>query len=209
MKKKMFFLVLLTLIVFLPKNVKAYCSDAEMVRLQKLASNVNVTYIYNEKTDSFDIIITNLKKDLIIKDFYTDKTYNTDKELIIKNEGSGTHKYNIYAKNKICTTDILTTKYINTPYYNVYSSYGECDKYKNMSYCQKWLNSELSYDVWKKKIKEYNSKEQIIEKENVVYNKYFQLIANIYIKYYYIILPSIITVLAIIIYIKNKKEKLV
>ena len=65
MKKKLFFLVLLTLIVFLPKNVKAYCSDAEMVRLQKLASNVNVTYIYNAYGKVQSKVNSNLTSDYI------------------------------------------------------------------------------------------------------------------------------------------------
>lgn len=211
MKKKIIFLVLLTLIVFLPKNVKADCSDAEIIRLQKLANNVNINYTYNSKTDSFDIIITNLKKDLILKDYYTHKTYNIDKEIILRNETSGEHKYYIYAKNKTCDKDALITKHISIPFYNDFSNYSECDKYENKTYCQKWLKSPLTYEMWKNKIKEYNSKEQIIEnkKEISEFDKYLEIIKNVYVKYYYIILPSIITVLAIIIYIKNKKESLI
>ena len=70
--KKYIFLTLLFL-VLLPNMVRAYCSDSDTVRLQNIANNVTVSYIYNDSTGRFTITFSNLRKDLILVDFLNNK----------------------------------------------------------------------------------------------------------------------------------------
>lgn len=211
MKKKLFFLVLLTLIVFLPKNVKADCTDAEMVRLQKLANNVNVNYTYNEKTNNFEIVITNLKKELRIEYINTLKKYISEGEIKISKPYSGTHTFLIYSNNKKCFGEFLTTKYVELPFLNPYADEKICKGIESYVYCKKWNNINDNKEIYYKKILEYKKKisenkikKDVQDDENFI----IKYIKEKYVEYYYIILPVIISLLSVIIYIKNKKESL-
>lgn len=216
MKKKICFFLLLFLIVVSPKKIYAYyCSDDEMIRLQKLAQNVKISYIYNEQNNKFTIIITNLKKDLKIKYLNYGKIYSTDKEISIENSSSGKHSFMIYS-NVDCSKEYIMTKYIDIPYYNFYYKSSYCEKIENYIYCSKWLNKNINITELIEKTTEYkkeinNKKQEEIKKnkqDNTLYNIFYK-IKDIYIEKYYIILPVIISVLCLIIYIKNKKNDLV
>lgn len=213
MKKNICFCLLLILIVLSPKHIKASCSDSEIIRLQKLASNVNITYTANENTQKFDIIITNLKNDLVLKDVYSNKIYNTNREVIIKNAGSGQYTFMIYANTK-CSNDYIKTKYIQLPYYNMYYNSQYCNGISEYAYCSKWLNKNIDVSLIIEKTNLYKEKKQSganVEKNNeksmvyVIVNK----IQQIYKDNYLIILPTIIIILCLIVYVKNKKERIV
>ena len=211
MKKNICFCLLLILIVLSPKHIKASCSDSEIIRLQKLASNVNITYTANENTQKFDIIITNLKNDLVLKDVYSNKNYNTNREVKIKNASSGAHRFLIYAKDKECTSDILKEKYIKLPFYNSYYKRSECKGIENYVYCSKWMDVNLDQSVYEQKINEHLNnmkKNEVTIRENNG-SGLLKKIAEIYTKYYYIIIPTAILIMCIAIYKINKKEKLV
>lgn len=213
MEKKIWFSVLFALIVFLPQNIKASCSDAEIVRLQKLANNVNINYTYDEKSQKFNIVITNLKNDLVLKDIYTGKTYVTNEEVIIKNENSGRYTFMIYA-NTNCSKEYIITKYIEMPYYNIYFNSAQCKGIENFYYCSKWMNSTIDVSDFIEKTSTYkekinNLKEENSEKNTSFLNKIFNKIKDTYVKNYSLILPIVIVILCLIIYIKNKKNNIV
>lgn len=210
--KKILFLTLLFL-VFLPSSVKGDCDDSEEIRLQKLARNVMVSYVYKENNDTFTVTLSNLNKDLEVLEVDEMKRYNVIGDLNINNQLSGRHSYIIYSKNPECSTDELVTKYVSLPYRNPYYSSEECKGMENYSYCSKWINNSLSYDIWHAKITEYKKK---TEKNNVekkhsesTLSILFGKFKKLYSEYYYIILPVIILTLVIMIAIKNKKDSLV
>lgn len=211
---KRYFLIFIMLFLFiLPGKVNALCSDAEIIRLQNIAKNVQYSYEYDYNKNKFIIIFNNLSKEIVLEDVSNKKRYNTNDEIKINDVNSGMHRYSIYAENKKCTNELLISKYITLPYYNVYYNLEFCKGIEEYSYCNKWLNNQISYDVWYSKVSEYkesknDKKINKIEKETII-DKITNLIANIYINYYYIILPVIITVLCIIIYIKNKQNDLI
>lgn len=208
MRKNISYFVILFLIVLVPLKVNAVCSDEEIVRLQKIANNVNVSYQYNKETEKFDIYISNLKKSLILEDKINQKKYNIDGEVVIKKQNSGIYKYYIYSANDNCNVGLLIMKYFNIPYYNEFYQREECKIEQNNSYCNKWLSNNITYDEWKNKIKESKIEDEEL-KEKVKYNNLENYILKFYFKYYYILLPLAIMVLSIVIYIKNKKEKIV
>ena len=206
--KKTFF----TIVVFLSFiiNVNALCNEEEKIRLSKIANNIASNYEYDENTKTFSITFTNVTKEIVITNLTTKKMYNEDIEFTINNLKSGTYKFNITSSDINCTGETLITKYINLPYYNKYYESNECRGIEEHSYCQKWVKAEIKEETFKKKVEEYKEslkKENINETiEETTLDKIKKVILNIYVNYYYIILPLIITILCIIIYIKDKSD---
>lgn len=209
--KKIIFVLFLSIAMI--SSVKAYCSDEEVIRLSNLAKNVNASYMYDENTKRFQITFTNTTDDIAIFDFSSNKYYSSYPEITIKNFKSGKYKFYIYAKDKNCYEEELTSKYIELPFYNQYYDSIECQKFREYSYCNKWLQSNLSYDIWKQKIDEYNNiKEENIKEETIpksVLDIIREMIIELYVNYYYIFLPLIISSLCLIIYLKDKSEQII
>lgn len=209
--KKLFLALILSF--FMISNVKAECSDEEIIRLSKIANNVTTSYEYDENTKKFKIIFTNVTKELFVTNSANNRNYNEDIELTISNLKSGDYKFNISASDKNCYNDTFVTKYIKLPYYNKYYESEECKGITNYSYCSKWVQEEISYDIFVKKINEY--KESLIPEEKkeevkeTTLDKVREVIKDIYVNYYYIILPLIITILCVIIYFKDKKDQII
>ena len=211
MKKIIYFTVLLFL-VLIPKDiVKANCDDSEIVKLQKIANNVNISYTFDEKKKTFDIFISNLKKDIELKDIYNDRIYNSNNEVHIENFNSGRYIFKLYPKNKECSEYEITSKTISIPFYNSYYEKEDCKGFENNYYCLKWLKSDVDYNEWKANVSKYE-KEEVVEKEtvnNTTVYKLYRKVQEFYSKYYFIILPIIIISLLIAIYVNNKKNSLV
>lgn len=213
MKRKLYFFLMLFLITIIPRNVKATCSDSETIRLSKLAQNVKFAYVYNEKNKTFTITVTNLKKDLKIEYVNENKKYNTEKEVNIYNSNSGKHTFMIYA-NTNCSKEYILTKNIELPYYNELYKSKICSDIKNFKYCQKWNKVAIDASFAYEKINEYkeNNLKKEVKKEEIKKTDFEKIIDNIkkiYVDNYYIILPITISILCLIIYVKNKKESLV
>lgn len=209
---KKFFWILFLFIIML-STVKAHCNNEEIIRLTNLAKNVNVSYTYDENKKNFQINFANVSDDIIILEVSNNKYYSSYPEITIGNYKSGKYKFSIYAKDRNCFEEELVSKYIELPFYNKYHNYIECQNYKEYSYCNKWLKSELSYEIWKQKVDEYNNikkepeKEKTTKKNNLETIK--EMIIKLYIKHYYIILPIIILSLCLIIYFKDKSEQII
>lgn len=214
MKKNTYFFLLMFLLVFMPLKVNAFCDDSESIRMSKLAQNLKFSYTYNETTKKFTITVANMKKDLIVEYLNTGKRYSGNKELNFYNLSSGKHTFMIYSNSDKCSGEYINTKYINTPFLNDFYNNYLCENIENYAYCQKWLKNHYSYEYQYNNILEYKNslKTSTEKKEQVEYNgfdKIFKVIRENYVKYYYIILPIVISILCLIIYIKNKKENLV
>ena len=118
MKKYLKLFLLFFLIIVFPENINASCSDEQIIRLNKLAKNIKLSYSYTEKQDSikFNIVITNLNKDLVVVDRYTNKEYNLSGEATINNINQNTENlFYIYPSDKQCNDDLLSTKSIEFP----------------------------------------------------------------------------------------------
>lgn len=212
--KKFLYIIVLSFILFIfPNKIKADCDDLELIKLSKLANNVNVNYFYNKNKNYFEIFVTNLTDDLVLN--FNNKEYRYNYDFVIENVKSGDYKFDIYAKDKNCTSDILSSKYLSLPYYNKYYNSKECEGVTNTIYCMKWIKYNLDYNTWIKGIEKYNEtniKEEIKQNENNKQSKKKSIkviLLNIYVKYYYIILPTIIIILELFIYIKNKKDQII
>lgn len=210
MKKIIFFLIVL--LSAMP-SVKAECSDDDMIRLSKKANNVDISYMYNQTNNTFDITFSNITREINIE--INNKVYDKDFELVLKNQKSGEYKINIYSNIGMCRKVLLLTKYESLPYYNDLYNSEECTGIENYTYCSKWLRENINESEKIKKIKKYKS--SIIveeEKKNDIKNtesfldKIKKVIVDIYVNYYFIILPTIITILCVIIYIKDKNDSL-
>ena len=206
--------LLLFLVILLPINAKALsCSNADSVRYQALAQNINYTYDYVEENNTvyFNITLSNLSSELYIYDVYKNSTYNySQNEILLGNYKPGkTFKFKVYSTNTSCS-DVLYTIYISTPYYNSYYSHPLCNGLDNYKYCQKWTNVTIDYNTFVSAVNSY--KESIKSDNDIVkpeeYNTLFDYILEYYMKYYYIGLPVIIIGSLLYIFIKNKKDRL-
>ena len=208
--------LILLLLLFLPITVKASCSDEDLVRLQKIANNVNVSYKFDDVTNRFVITFSNLRPELVITDIENNVDYRRSGDLSIDGAKAGNHTYYIYAYDKNCYDNEIGTKSINIPYYNEYYDDEECKDIKSYKYCSKWLPNEISYKTWYSNVTKYKKsiEKEIEEKEKTKNSKTIidyirNLFIDLYVDNYYIFLPITILALCAIIYLKNKSDQLI
>ena len=211
--KKIVILVLALIII--PVKVKANCSNEELIRLQKIANNINTNYEYDEITNSFKITFANVTDEVIITDINRNYDYISYGELQISNLSSGMHTYYIYARNKSCYENELNIKTLQLPYYNQYYNNDKCANMRNSKYCSKWLPNSITYNTWITNVTKYKESIKEEKKETKTDNKKTmseivkELIEDLYVNYYYVFLPIIILALCAIIYLKNKSDQLI
>ena len=208
--------VLFMILFLVPNVIHAECSNSEIVQYQEQAKNINITYDYTEHENSyvlFTIKIANLTPGLYIQDSKSGTDYHyTGSDITIDNYNSGnTYRFKIFTDGGNCSDTLITKKYVTLPYYNVYYKDPICEGIEDYRYCQKWAKVILPYDEFYKKVTTYkNSLLSDEENTNTNISNYciFIFLLNIYIKYYYIILPIIIIGGYIIIHRHNKKQDL-
>lgn len=215
MKKKIILLILLLIIPFKTNAlVISSCSTSILSELKTLASNVNLSYDYEIRNNQayFKITINNLNNKFYIVDSLGNKyTYsNSNNGEVITKEFAYTKKikFSIYSNVTNCMDDLLTTKYVNLPTYNIYYGSEECKGIEEFEMCKKWYNTSSYYDFLTavNKYKNEKNKEKVVE-EIIPVKGLFDNLFDFYIKYYYIILPILIIVCLTIMYIKNRKNK--
>ena len=132
----------------------------------------------------------------------------------MKNQKSGEYKINVYSNIGICERTLVLTKYISLPYYNNLYNSEECSKIENYMYCSKWLKENISEQEKLKQIRRYKSTiieettETKIENKESILDKIKKGLIDIYVNYYFIILPVIISILCLMIYLKDKSDSL-
>lgn len=211
--KRIFILIIIASLLVFPNRIKAECSDSEMIRLSNIANNINVSYTYDEIKKTFNLKFVNLTSEVILRDNSNSKNYNINGELTISNYLSGRYKFNIYNNSKMCESEILITKYIELPYLNRYYMNKKCKGIEDYSYCNKWINTQLSFERWNENVDLYlnnlkETKKEIKENKDSIFDKIRKTIVDIYSNYYYIVLPVMIGVLIIIIIVKRRKDNL-
>lgn len=211
----------LTILLFIgcPKLTKALtCSNAEMVKYQELAKNVNTSYDYVEhfseqgSTVVFSIKLSNVQPGLMIKDIKNNATYrNIPSELTLNGYQYGkSYRFDIYINEGNCAGKLAYSKYVNLPFYNKYYKDELCKGIEEFRYCQKWTKFGISYYEFTQEVQKYknNFKEEEKVNNSKKLDDVFKVVSDFYLQYYYIILPIIIIILSIIIYKHNKKDDL-
>ena len=133
-------------------------------------------------------------------------------ELKISNlESNKNYRFDVYVESDDgCDNLVMYTFNINLPYYNKYYTDSLCNGIEQYKLCQKWVNTQYTYEEWKRQVNKYrDSLKQDIQKEEEVKNKsWLEKIVEFYGQTYYIILPLVILIGGITIYVYNKKREL-
>lgn len=211
MSKKIILYMTLMVLMIIPHEVKAVCSNSEISRLSSLATNVSIAYDYVESNGqvSFNIVLTNLHPELYVKDVANQVIhyYNNSSEMVLTGfKANRNYRFDIYAGT--CNSRLYSL-YVTLPGYNPYYNDPICEGVTH-NICQKWINMKYDYDTF---IQEVNKIKTITEKtdEIVVEEEYlgiYDYILLFYTKYYFIILPAIIIVCVIVIVRERKKDSL-
>lgn len=135
-----------------PLITHAECDYQRQAELSRLASNVQLSYVYNKGT-GFQVIMTNLTNDLYAVDMYG-QIINGGAERTFS-YASGTVSFDIYATDKSCSDNKLLTKTIDLPILNAYSNSDECKSYPGFRYCQVWGSFSITQEQFTQELEEY------------------------------------------------------
>lgn len=207
MKKLIFFLLLFSLSF----KVNAYYCDYEYYNgLQKKALNVNIMTDYEIIDDKafFTITIYNMKEDQYIINTKNNARYNYNSTGLVEIQVNqpGIYSFEVYSNDNYCNKNYLNKLVAEIPTYNKYYKDKLCTGIESFKYCQRWFSTPITYEEFKKGIIEYKNRfeEEIIVEEE--YKSIGDYILEFYLKYWYILLPSIIVVCLLGIYLKLKQE---
>ena len=171
------------------------CSNADIVELSKVASNVKIVYEpYEYKPDGFDdenspnysviyymmdIKIYNVTSDISIGVVGEDggytvdmKNMNSDGVIVLRSKDTKTIKnytFNVYSKSANCSNKILRTIKLTVPKYNQYSSRSACDDIPQYYLCHQFINFDVDASNFISNIENY--KEKLKKKQIVDNNK--------------------------------------
>ena len=208
--KKIITIFLIGLFFTIPNVVKArsfLCDQSDLIKLQKIASNVTTTYEHAEYFPpdqkygivKFVVTISNLDPRIYIRDINSNIVYKTnDKQIIISNVDPGTTlELTIYGNDYGCNEEELVTKYVNIPNYNKYYKSEICERYPNNRLCNKWTLVNYSYEDFRQRV----LKSEYVEEEKgenlppiKSFQEYFVELINFLDKYKFIIFVPIIVV---------------
>lgn len=207
MKKKAFIMMLFICLLVFPFSIKAFCYSKDKIKFQKLAENIDYTYVFDENTKTFNIIFTNLQTSLSLNE-----VVYPDQETTLTGFIPG-NSYNFVVKtnDSSCYDETIKTIYVNLPIYNANYSDPLCQGLHDYDICQKWGKYISNRSEFEKQVQKINSstKEDNSEEETQKeYKGIFDYLANIFVNSYYVVLPIIIVICLFGIYRLNKKEKL-
>lgn len=202
-------------------KVYASCSLSEENRLQTIASQVKVTYEYNDNAyddygekikESFSITITGLTEEIYALEESTSSyfLYNKDNNIITKDGfASGSKVIKVYSTKGICP-DVLRKIYISLPKYNDYADDPLCQDVdvSKFALCDKWYQFDIDYNTFVKRVTEYKNQlnqpnqDPAQEKENTLHPilLFFQ-------KYIvYIVAGILVLIIGIVLVIRKKRS---
>lgn len=209
MKKYFTYVFMLFLLIVLPIKVNAICDNSRKTELQKIAANITYGYDYIKENDTFNITITNLNPNIYIDDNGKVYRYSNSNELTIGGYKPGDSLQLYVYDTEYCSASALNILYINLPVKNKYYGTEVCKGYEEYSICQMWTSNNYTQNEIEEKLNSYKQNDTQEKKEdNVVRNYALELLIDIYIKYYFIILPLIIIICVFSIYKLSKKTSL-
>ncbi len=208
--------ILLLILLCIPyTKVNAfYCTYQQQARLKGLATNINISYDFDEKSKTFTFNLINLNKEIYFIDTTNDKTYTyTKNEIELKGYKSGQKvKFEFYSNVEFCDK-VLYTYIVTLPTYNPYYKDKVCNGVENYNLCQKWTSHNLSKSAFKEKVNEYKkslekSQEEIQEKKEENQISFLDNLIKFLLNYYYVFLILIFTIFIVISIINNKKSNI-
>ena len=215
---KMRYIIFICLLFIPFKIMGENCDYDDISRYQKLASNIkfNYDYVENNNSVSFNIVITNMPSELYIKDASGNIiSYNTvfNTETVLTGYQSGNHKFDIYSYDAACEDMVISSSYVNLPYYNPYYKDPVCNSITDYEYCQKWVEVKLSRDDFVKEVNNYKKKNNISDisvedafKDDYT-NDWLNKIITIFLNNYIWILVSLIVVCGTLMIILIRKDR--
>lgn len=142
---KYFSFIILCMCVF-PLYAHADCDYTRKAELNRLASNVQLSYGYvlnGENVPEFTVNLTNVVNDIYVVDNFGNTFYN---DSAVKYTFGTNITYTFYSRSNDCSNEMLFTKYLNLPTFNSYFNDPLC-KNSTSEYCELWTDtSELTYD---------------------------------------------------------------
>ena len=186
--------------------LSAECSYKELKELSTLASYIDTHYVYNEKSDKFDLTILNIPRELFITSGQ-DTFSSNGEEIVIKDLAPGTQFKGtvVSSSGNNCSGENLRTLTVNIPYKNTYYGDARCKGHENLDVCSnkfldyqisnKTFNSLINKDILDKEDKkdEEGKTEEVIQKEDSVFVKSVKFLQEIYIPLIVVIITSLIT----------------
>ncbi len=222
MKHYLKLILLVILVVFGINKVRAAeCSYKDQALLNKEASNVKITYqlIEDEEEEYLQILITNLNEHLTleISNDYNDEIMNFSisdaKEGVISFKNIAlykmvTYKINIYGAYNSCSRNLIMTKNISIPYFNIFYDGSVCKNIPDYTYCQKLVKTNMSAEDMAKKINDYYQK-QVAPKEEKkeVKTSWVKIVLLIVLGIFGLVLVALIVLIGIKRRNKNVKKK--
>jgi hypothetical protein len=148
----------LLLFVFMgvfPLMTHAECDYQREAELSRIASNVQVSYSYDENAN-FTVTVNNITNDIYLTNGYN-QTISGVNEYTQTTTSGVTIEYNIYSNDNNCKGEFITSKYVTTPTYNAFADYDECKMYPEFKYCQKWSAISLTYKEFQDALQKYKT----------------------------------------------------
>lgn len=210
-------LILIVSLFFFITNVRALsyagCDFSDVARMKQIVSNINVSYNYRIVNDEayFDVIINNLTNDIYVTDnYYKGEFHNfINGELVLYNVKANSIYLKFNSNRLECRGLLLGNKYEQFPIFNKYYDDEVCSGIKGLSYCNKWVNKEYTFEEVKSAVEKHNSiTPKTEEPTQVIYKKtLLDKVIAFYLKYYYIVLAAVIVFCVTIIIINKRKNQ--
>ena len=201
------------------------CSNEEILRLRDLAGATQITYELKQYEPeeappfmAFEVTVTGFQPDFYVLSNYgvylkSDLSKVTSAYPFTAGE---TYQLPFYASEKsFCEGDLILTKTISLPPYNIYSQDSLCEGYEDYELCKKFSPIKFSsYEDFKQRMEQYiNSldKEEPKPSNNNNPNEEQNLFTNLiafFLKYHlYFLVPIIILGITGIVIIELKKRR--
>ena len=212
--KKIIIFSLLLLLFSLPVYADT-CTVTDKMNLKKLAGFIDITYYpYDEGNDvRFNLIVTNASDFMFASDkndVYDSMNKNGENdEIRISNLIPGeSYMFHFYAKDTNCFGTEIYNKKITLPNYNKFYNDAVCNGKEEFYLCNKWKEHNLSYDEFVKKVNEYQKSEtNVIQVQEETVKGFWDILLEVYLKYYWaILIPIIVILISFIIYLKKKDD---
>lgn len=203
-------------------SANAECTKEEINTLKQEANKIKVTYKHLGAVETvtgtdysrFKITVKNIDDDFNI--YIPTYEIELEKEKGMSEYELSTGNWTLEIYSKKCD-EMINSINFRLPTFNKYSLDPLCEGIdgEDFSLCGKYLEYEVSYDTFKRKVEEYKNTHEIKKDDNnniqeqltlkTIYNK----ILNFIIKYqiYIIIVLGVLLLLLIIIIVVSKKKK--
>jgi len=213
-------LVLFFVFWVFPINASTFCPmierNAEQAKLLRIAANVNLNSIYNEREADvlFDIRINNLHEKIKIFEkkeetfIYFDQANSRNQYVKKGYKSNQVVQFAIYPHNPKCIPDdeALLVKRVVLPPFNKYYKDPLCQGRENIPICFRWQKVDLEYEEFKQKMEQYEREQEKNDENEERTVDIFSLFDFVKKNYYYLFYGFFL-VLIFLIYKKLKKKK--